>query len=215
MKAFLWGLIIGLITIPLAVFAYFATGNAPVATASGAMPFEQMIASHALHARIEREMPRTVPIPANESTYLAAVPVYREQCSVCHGMPSGDMTSIAKGMFPKPPQLFHGKGVTDDPPGETFWKVANGIRLSGMPGFKQSLSETQMWQVSLLVANTDKLPDSVKQAIAPAPVLPAAVPGTPAAPAPSGAAVPVKSPSSPPASAPATAPGAQTPPMKP
>ena len=52
-------------------------------------------------------------------------------------------------------------GVTDDPPAETFWKVANGIRLTGMPGFKQSLSETQMWQISLMLANADKLPRSV------------------------------------------------------
>ena len=190
MKAFLWGLIVGLITIPLAVFAYFATGNAPVATASGALPFERMIAGSALHARIEREMPRTVPIPASESTYLAAVPIYHDQCSMCHGMPAGDMTPIAKGMFPKPPQLFHGKGVTDDPPGETYWKVANGIRLSGMPGFKQSLSETQMWQVSLLLANADKLPPSVKQAMSPAPALPAIAPATPAAPMPANGTTP-------------------------
>lgn len=59
--------------------------------------------------------------------------------------------------------------MTDDEPGETYWKVANGIRLTGMPGFKQSLSETQMWQVSLLLANADKVTDSVKQAVAAAP----------------------------------------------
>ena len=44
-------------------------------------------------------------------------------------------------------------GVSDDPPGETYWKVANGIRLSGMPSYKDLLTETQMWQVSLLLAN--------------------------------------------------------------
>ena len=27
-------------------------------------------------------------------------------------------------MFPTPPHLFKGHGVTDDPPGETYWKVA-------------------------------------------------------------------------------------------
>ncbi len=47
-------------------------------------------------------------------------------------------------------------GVSDDPPGETFWKVSNGIRLTGMPAFKNILSETQIWQVSLLLANADK-----------------------------------------------------------
>jgi mono/diheme cytochrome c family protein len=68
-------------------------------------------------------------------------------------------------MFPKPPKLLEGKGVTDDEPGETYWKVANGIRLTGMPGFGESLSQTQMWQVSLLVARADKLPESVKAAL--------------------------------------------------
>jgi len=47
-------------------------------------------------------------------------------------------------------------GVSDDPPGETYWKVANGIRLTGMPSYKDILSDTAMWQVSLLLANADK-----------------------------------------------------------
>ena len=64
--------------------------------------------------------------------------------------------------------------MTDDPPGESYWKVANGIRLTGMPGFTDSLSQTQMWQVSLLVAHADKLPDSVKSALyRPTPLPPA------------------------------------------
>jgi len=47
-------------------------------------------------------------------------------------------------------------GVSDDPPGETYWKVANGIRLTGMPSYKPQLSDTEMWQVSQLLANADK-----------------------------------------------------------
>jgi mono/diheme cytochrome c family protein len=60
---------------------------------------------------------------------------------------------------------MEGKGVTDDEPGESYWKVANGIRLTGMPGFRQRLSETEMWQVSLLVADADKLPNTVKDTL--------------------------------------------------
>jgi mono/diheme cytochrome c family protein len=56
--------------------------------------------------------------------------------------------------------------VTDDEPGETYWKVANGIRLTGMPGFNQQLSTTEMWQVSLLLANADKLSEPVKTILA-------------------------------------------------
>jgi mono/diheme cytochrome c family protein len=59
-------------------------------------------------------------------------------------------------MFPKPPQLMKGKGVTDDPVGETYWKVKNGIRLTGMPGFGASMTDQQMWQVSLYLQQGGK-----------------------------------------------------------
>ena len=67
--------------------------------------------------------------------------------------------------FPTPPELFKGQGVTSDPVGVTYWKVANGIRLTGMPGFNGSLSTEQMWQVSLLLSNANKLPDTVVSAL--------------------------------------------------
>jgi thiosulfate dehydrogenase len=45
----------------------------------------------------------------------------------------------------------------------TYWKVDNGIRLTGMPAFAGTLSDTQIWQVSQLLANGAKLPDAVSQ----------------------------------------------------
>ena len=56
--------------------------------------------------------------------------------------------------------------VTDDPPGESYWKISNGIRMTGMPAFHSSLSDTQMWQVSLMLASADKLPASVNLILA-------------------------------------------------
>ena len=76
------------------------------------------------------------------------------------------MTAIAKGLFPRPPQLFRGKGVTDDPAWETHWKAANGIRLTGMPSFQGSLNESQLWQVSQLLAHADQMPEAAKKALA-------------------------------------------------
>jgi thiosulfate dehydrogenase len=164
---FIAGLVIGAIIVPLAVLLYFLSGMAPAAAGDKPMPFEKTLAGAALHARVDREMPKSVPIQANEETYLAGAKVYQDNCAVCHGLVDGEQEALAKGMFPKPPRLFHGKGVTDDEPGETYWKVANGIRLTGMPSFKASLSETEMWQVTLLVANADKISDKVKQELQP------------------------------------------------
>lgn len=167
MKAFIAGLILGIILVPVGVYFYFVSGRAPVGTADKALPFERQFAGGALHARIDKEMPKSVPLPANESTFMAGAQVYRDYCGMCHGLPNMDQGPMAKGMFPKPPHLFRGKGVTDDEPGETYWKVANGIRLTGMPSFRPSLTETQAWQVSLLLANADKISDAVKQEMKP------------------------------------------------
>ena len=163
MKAFIAGLVIGIVILPLAGYWYFMSGRAPAAAGDKPLPFEKTLANGALHAHIEREMPKSVPIQANEEAFLAGARIYDESCGICHGFPAAEQGAIAKGMFPKPPHLFHGKGVTDDEPGETYWKVANGIRLTGMPAFKNSLNTTQMWQVSLLLANADKISDAVKQ----------------------------------------------------
>ena len=160
MKKFAWGFVIGLLLLPVWGWAYFRFGYAPVATAASPMPFEKELAHAALHARIEKEAPKTVPIPSTEENYAAGVKVYRTQCAVCHGLSGQEPSPTAKGMFPEPPQLLKGTGVTDDPAGETYWKVRNGIRLTGMPAYVGSLSENQMWQVSIVLANADKLPPS-------------------------------------------------------
>ncbi len=174
MRKFLIGLILGLIAVPVCVFLYFSTGSAPVATAAPPMPFEKLLAKLAQHARMDKEMPKSVPISADEAAYVAGAQIYKDHCAVCHGLPGQAQTAIAQGMFPDPPKLMEGKGVTDDPAGESFWKVAGGIRMTGMPGFNKTLSTTQMWQVSLLVANADKLPKAAKDILtaAPMPMMP-------------------------------------------
>ncbi len=163
---FVAGLVLGLILFPAGLYFYLVGGSAPVATTDPDMPFEHYLARKAQHVRIDRDMPKNVPIQPTEANYLAGAELYKEHCAVCHGLPDSKKTAIATGMYPRPPQLFKGKGVTDDEPGETYWKIFNGFRLTGMPGFSKSLNETQMWQMSLLLANADKLPPSVKSALA-------------------------------------------------
>jgi len=186
---FIVGLVLGLALVPFGAYLYFTGGSAPVATTDSDMPFERFFAKKALHRRIAKDMPKSVPIQADEANYLAGAELYKQHCAVCHGLPLTPKTAIATGMYPVPPLLLEGKGVTDDPPGESYWKIFNGLRLTGMPGFSKSLSETQMWQLALLLANADKLPPSAKTALV-AP-MPASAPPA-AAPPPQGLAPPPK-----------------------
>lgn len=167
MKSFLLGLILGLLAIPVAAYVYFKVGHPPVAVADRPFPMEQQIVKVPLNARIESEMQSLAPIQATAANLEAGAHIYREQCAACHGF-YGHFSEFAPHMYPSAPQLWqvHGKkkavGVSDDPPGETYWKVDNGIRLTGMPSFNKILTPTQMWQVSLLLSQADKpLPPNV------------------------------------------------------
>src|SRR6266851_4161416 len=166
-RAFIVGIVIGVLLVAAGIWFYFSTGRAPVAAADPPMPFEKKLAKAAQHARIEKD-PHTdpAPVPADEATYLARADVYKQNCAVCHGLPGESQSAIAEGMYPKPPELFHGTGVTDDPAWETYWKAKNGLRLSGMPSFKTHLNDTQLWQVSVLLANADKISPAVKTVLA-------------------------------------------------
>jgi mono/diheme cytochrome c family protein len=176
MGKFLFGLIVGVLLLPAVLYLYFSRGIAPVATSAPPMPFEKTFARMALHARLDKEVAKTVPIAADDAAYTAGAQVYKEHCAVCHGLPGQPQSAIARGMFPDPPKLMDGKGVTDDPPGETYWKVSGGIRMTGMPGFEKTLSTTQMWQVSLLCANADKLSAAAKDIFAAVPPAPTGAP---------------------------------------
>jgi mono/diheme cytochrome c family protein len=184
-KKFVFGLILGLLIPAVAGYCYFRFGYAPVATSSAPMPFEKTMAKMALHARIANEAPKKdSPVPTDEANLTQGATVYTENCAFCHGLPNQKATMAAKGMFPLPPQLFEKDDmVTDDPTGVTYWKVSNGIRMTGMPGFGEMLTPTQMWQVSLLLAKADKLPPGTQAVLTKPAVAPASAPASAPAPA--------------------------------
>ena len=186
MGRFLFGIIIGVILVPVAGMAWLHFGSVPVAVTDKPFPQERSIAHSALDARIDREVIKTPPIQADEAAFVAGAQIYRDQCAACHGL-HGKPSSFGAHMYPDAPPLWevhhHGSetmmGVTDDPPGETYWKVANGIRLTGMPSYKKVLTDTQMWQVRLLLANADKpLPPAALDFLRPETAPPAPAPAT-------------------------------------
>jgi thiosulfate dehydrogenase len=159
---FLLGVFVGVLIVPAALYLYVATGHAPVATADPSMPMEAFFAKMGRKSRIRAEQPKRDLSTFTAADLEAGAETYQKNCAFCHGLPNQPKPNAAKGMFPRAPQLLDkDEMVTDDPVGESFWKVKNGIRLSGMPGFKDSLSETEMWQVSALLAKAEQLPAEV------------------------------------------------------
>jgi mono/diheme cytochrome c family protein len=163
----LLGILLGIVLVPVALLGWLRFGDVPVAVADPPLPQERLLTGMPLNARIGRELVKTPPIQADEVNLVAGAEIYRDHCATCHGF-HGKPSRFGAHMFPDAPPLWEKHhndsvvGVSDDQPGETYWKVANGIRLTGMPAYKGVLTEAKMWQVSLLLANADKpLPPAV------------------------------------------------------
>jgi mono/diheme cytochrome c family protein len=161
MGRILLGFLLAIVLVPIALLGWLRFGKVPVAVADPPFPYEREIVAIPLNARINREMVKTPVIQATEDNLVAGARVYGANCAVCHGL-HGKPSVFGGHIYPDAPPLWEKSpnsaavGVSDDPPGATYWKVDNGIRLTGMPSFKRVLTGTEMWQVSLLLANADK-----------------------------------------------------------
>ena len=127
---------------------------------------ETWMARTSLHATLRREAPKeNNPVALTDANLSRGLQLFAENCAVCHGDAQGaaSPSPIAKGLYQKPPQLAS-DGVEDDPDGMSYWKIKHGIRLTGMPSFRYTLTDRQMWTLALFVKHMDKLPPAVQQA---------------------------------------------------
>jgi mono/diheme cytochrome c family protein len=161
------GIVIGVVAtlVILGLGAYIGLRAGLVPANADARPgkLERWAAATSLRATLAREAPKTPnPVPATAENYAAGIKLYAQNCAVCHGVADGAASNVAKGLYQKPPQLAK-DGVEDDPDGVTYWKVAHGIRLTGMPSFNATLTDQQIWQITLFVQHMDSLPPAAER----------------------------------------------------
>lgn len=153
----------------LGVYIFLARGWMP-ANADGKPPaLEKWAARMSLHATIAREaLTAPSPLPADDKNLVAGVRLYAANCAVCHGAADGAASNIATGLYQHAPQLAK-HGVEDDEEGEIYWKIDHGIRLTGMPSYRATLTPDQIWQVTMFLKHMDDLPPAAKKAWAAVP----------------------------------------------
>ena len=165
-KGVVFGVALTLATALLGAYALVRSGLIPANADAEPGRFEVWMASTSLDATLRREAPKGQnPVPLTDKNLLAGVHLYAQNCAVCHGSANSasSPSPIAKGLYPKPPQLAT-DGVEDDPEGASFWKIKHGVRLTGMPSFGYSLSDQDIWTLALFLKNMDKLPPAVQEA---------------------------------------------------
>lgn len=105
-----------------------------------------------------------IAVPANlgdQDRILAGAVHFATHCAICHSAPGVKASDLAEGMYPKPPELTHVPGMWA--PGELFWIVKHGIKMSGMPSWADH-GDDQLWNsVAFLQKLPTLTPDSYKQ----------------------------------------------------
>lgn len=106
------------------------------------------------------------PIPASSADLDSIRPVYRDKCSVCHGLTGRGDGHDASLYDPKPTDFTNAQqmsGVTD---GELYYKLTEGRRP--MPSFKKRLTDEQRWRMVLLMRTFSQPPTVGPASTAPA-----------------------------------------------
>ena len=164
MRGFINGVVFTLAALLAAVIAGVWFGVLPSGADEKPLPFERMAAKRSLHASMTRDTAGVeIPLQPTEENLLAGVKLYGANCAVCHGAADAKASNLAKGFYIESPMLAK-DGVEDDPESITHWKLVHGIRFTAMPAFKTTLSDEDLWKVSLFLKHMDNLPRVVDAA---------------------------------------------------
>jgi thiosulfate dehydrogenase len=163
-RGFVLGFVIAIVAMIAGAYLFVTKGMMPAGQDVKPGALEKWAAKTSLRATMQREATGLTPtLPPSDENLAAGIALYASHCQVCHGGPQAAPSAIARGLSPAAPQLAK-HGVEDDPEGTIYWKIAHGIRFTGMPAFGPTLSDREKWQVALFLKHMDKLSPGLRQA---------------------------------------------------
>lgn len=121
---------------------------------------ESKIAMPSLDAAVDRHAGELQnPAQPTDMTLIAGMKIYQANCASCHGDSLRPHSLLAEAFYPRAPQFV--EDPADMPENQNFYIIQHGIRLSGMPGWRQTLRDEQIWQVTTFLTHMDKLSPQV------------------------------------------------------
>lgn len=147
----------------LALFCYVRFGFVDPRADIEPSSLEKRIAMPALDASVDRRVPNMKnPILPTSENLLVGMKIYQATCSGCHGDISHPHLAFGDSFYPRAPQFV--EDAADMSENQNFYIIQHGVRLSGMPGWKTSLKEPEIWQVTTFLNNMNKLPSQISTA---------------------------------------------------
>jgi len=161
MRKFVLGIIFTLIVLALAGFGYLLLGFFPTEANVAPPHFERHLANGAVDASMERHAPRvTNPLMPTDQNLEDGMKLYTMNCALCHGGLDRKPASLAISFYPPVPNLI--SDPPDDPEWHIFYTIRTGVRYTGMPAWDKTLTEQDIWKLTMLLSHMDKLPPAVQ-----------------------------------------------------
>lgn len=163
MVRFLTGFAAAVVVVLLAMFCYVRFGFVDPRADAEPGALEKAVAMPALDASVDRRAPDLHnPIDPTDDNLMAGMRIYQTHCAGCHGDVRQPHVPFGDALYPSAPQFV--EDAPDMPENQNFYIIQHGVRLSGMPGWKQTLTEPQIWQITTFLSHMDKLPPQVSAA---------------------------------------------------
>ena len=96
------------------------------------------------------------PLPETDEVVSQGQEVFLASCAQCHGADGRGDTSIGRNMAP-PAMDLSSTHVQHWSDAELFWIIENGVRLTGMPAWKSSISDNDTWKLARFIHNVSRL----------------------------------------------------------
>jgi mono/diheme cytochrome c family protein len=154
------GFITAAVCLVLAVFCYVRFGFVNPRADIPVNSLDRSVAMPALDAAVDRRAPETKnPLQPTDENLTSGMKMYQQQCSSCHGDTLHHEGMLADALYPRAPQFM--EDAPDMSEDQNFYILQHGIRYSGMPAWKQTFSDKQLWQITTFLSHMDKLPPAV------------------------------------------------------
>lgn len=160
MGRFFLGFLTGLAMLALGEFCYVRFGFVDPKADVPVNRVEERFAMPSLDASVDRYAPEVRnPLDPSDANLIGGMKIYQADCANCHGDINHSRAVLAGVFYPRAPQFV--QDAPDMPEYQNFYIIEHGIRLTGMPAWKRSLSDQQVWQVTTFLGQMDKLPSNV------------------------------------------------------
>jgi mono/diheme cytochrome c family protein len=145
------------VIVPLGAYGFVKSGLYDAAAFKPHTKFTEWLTHDTMMHSVERHAASIAPPQTfTADRLLAGFCQYETHCVSCHGAAGLARQPWVNGMEPAPPYLLDVHQRFNRR--QLFWIVQNGIKMTGMPSWRETMSDRQIWDVVAWLETSPKLP---------------------------------------------------------